>query len=69
MRGDSRKIHFGSSLDDASFRWGYEIWSFVEFVIPMGVDMADGAAWGHDQMIAAHLEPLPPPRPRRLRAA
>ncbi len=49
-----------SVTDDANFRWGYEIWSFVEFVIPMGVDMADGAAWGHDQtMVAAHLEPLP----------
>jgi hypothetical protein len=43
--------------DDTSFRWGYEIWSFVEFVIPMGVDMADGAAWGHDKtMVTAHLE-------------
>lgn len=44
--------------DDTSFRWGYEIWSFLEFVIPMGVDMADGAAWGHDKtMVTAHLEP------------
>ena len=46
--------------DDTSFRWGYEIWSFLCYVIPLGVDLADGAAWGHDQtMIAAHLEPLP----------
>ena len=45
--------------DNTSFRWGYEIWSFVEFVIPLGVDMADGAAWGHDQkMVAAHLNPV-----------
>lgn len=45
--------------DNTSFRWGYEIWSFVDFVIPMGVDMADGAAWGHDQtMVAAHLNPV-----------
>ena len=28
--------------DKADFRWGYEIWSFVEFVIPLGVDIADG---------------------------
>lgn len=49
-----------SITDDTSIRWGYEIWSFIEFVIPLGVDLADGAAWGHDQtMIAAHLEPLP----------
>jgi PEGA domain len=46
--------------DDANFRWGYEIWSFVEFVIPLGIDLADGAAWGHSQtMVATHLEPLP----------
>ena len=49
-----------SITDGTSIRWGYEIWSFIEFVIPLGVDLADGAAWGHDQtMIAAHLEPLP----------
>jgi hypothetical protein len=41
-----------------AFDGAYEIWSFVEFVIPMGVDMADGAAWGHDKtMVTAHLEP------------
>jgi len=46
--------------DNTSFRWGYEIWSFVEFVIPLFVDMADGSAWGHDQtMIAVHLQPTP----------
>jgi len=45
--------------DDATFRWGYEIWSFICYVIPLGVDLADGAAWGHQQtMIAAHLEPI-----------
>ncbi len=45
--------------DDTSFRWGYEIWSFIEWVIPLGIDMADGAAWGHDQtMVATHLEPV-----------
>jgi hypothetical protein len=44
--------------DPTSFRWGYEIWAFVEFVIPMGVDLADGAAWGHDHTtVTAHLEP------------
>jgi hypothetical protein len=48
--------------DDTNFRWGYEIWSFVEFVIPLGVDMADGAAWGHDKtMVTAHLEPSSQP--------
>lgn len=50
--------------DNTSMRSGYEIWSFLVFVIPMGIDMADGAAWGHDQtMVAAHLEPLSPPPP------
>jgi hypothetical protein len=51
-----------ASIDDkTNFRWGYEIWSFVEFVIPMGVDLADGAAWGHQQnMVAAHLEQVTP---------
>ena len=48
--------------DDATFRWGYEIWSFICYVLPMGVDLLDGAAWGHQQtMIAAHLEPVAPP--------
>ncbi len=48
--------------DDATFRWGYEIWSFLCWVLPMGVDLADGAAWGHQQtMIAAHLEPVAQP--------
>ena len=45
--------------DGTSFRWGYEIWSFLEFVLPLGVDLADGAAWGHDDTaIAVHLEPI-----------
>lgn len=45
--------------NDSSFRTGYEIWSFVEFVIPMLVDMGSGAAWGHDQnMVAVHLNPI-----------
>ncbi len=44
---------------DATFRWGYEIWSFVAWVIPLGVDLADGAAWGHQQtMVVAHLDPI-----------
>ncbi len=44
--------------DPTSFRWGYEIWSFVEWVIPMVVDLSDGAAWGHDHLtMTAHLEP------------
>ncbi len=48
--------------DDATFRWGYEAWSFVCYVLPMGVDLLDGAAWGHQQtMIAAHLEPVAQP--------
>jgi hypothetical protein len=47
--------------DDTKFRWGYEIWSFFAYIIPLVVDLADGAAWGHEQtMIAAHLEPVPP---------
>jgi PEGA domain len=51
-----------SIKDDTSLRWGYEIWSFVAFVIPLGVDMADGAAWGHDQtMVAAHMDPVVSP--------
>ncbi len=44
--------------DPTSFRWGYEVWSFIEWVIPMVVDLSDGAAWGHDHLtITAHLEP------------
>jgi hypothetical protein len=44
--------------DPASFRWGYEAWSFIEWVIPMVVDLSDGAAWGHDHLtMTAHLEP------------
>lgn len=51
-----------SLTDDATFRWGYEAWSFIVYVIPLGVDLADGAAWGHQQtMIAAHLEPIGEP--------
>lgn len=47
--------------DATSFRWGYEIWSFLCYIIPMGIDMADGAAWGHDQtMLAVHLDPISP---------
>jgi len=45
--------------DPVDFRWGYEIWSFIDFVIPMGVDLADGAAWGHQQTtVAVHLHPV-----------
>ena len=40
----------------SSFRWGYEIWGFLVYLIPMGVDLADGAAWGHDNLVmTAHL--------------
>jgi hypothetical protein len=45
--------------DDTSLRWKYAIGSFLALVIPLGVDLADGAAWGHDQtVITVHLEPL-----------
>lgn len=48
--------------DDASFRWGYEFWSFVAYVIPLVVDLSDGAAWGHEQtMIAGHLQHVAQP--------
>ncbi|MGB0059650.1 PEGA domain-containing protein [Candidatus Binatus sp.] len=44
--------------DPTSFRWGYEIWAFIAYVIPMVVDLSDGAAWGHDHLtMTAHLEP------------
>ena len=44
----------------ATFRWGYEVWSFVEFVVPMVIDMSYGAAWGHDPTtIAERLDALP----------
>ncbi|HUO04803.1 MAG TPA: PEGA domain-containing protein [Candidatus Binataceae bacterium] len=44
--------------DPATFRSGYELWSFLCYVIPLVVDLSDGAAWGHDQtMVAVHLEP------------
>jgi len=43
--------------DPTSIRWGYETWAFLEFVIPMVVDLSDGAAWGHDHLtMTAHLE-------------
>jgi hypothetical protein len=44
--------------DPASFRWGYEAWAFLMYIVPMVVDLSDGAAWGHDHlMMTAHLEP------------
>jgi hypothetical protein len=44
--------------DPVSFRWGYEAWAFLAYIIPMVVDMSDGAAWGHDHLtLTAHLEP------------
>jgi PEGA domain-containing protein len=44
--------------DPASFRWGYEAWAFIAYIIPMVVDLSDGAAWGHDHLtMTAHLEP------------
>jgi len=48
----------------AEFRWGYEAWSFIEWVIPMVVDLSDGAAWGHEHLtMTAHLEPNGQPNP------
>jgi len=48
--------------DSASFRWGYEAWAFIAYVIPMVVDLSDGAAWGHDHLtMTAHLEPAGQP--------
>ena len=48
----------------ANFRSGYEIWAFIAWVIPFIVDLADGAAWGHDPTtITAHLDPLAQPSP------
>jgi hypothetical protein len=50
--------------DPAKFRWGYEAWSFIEWVIPMVVDLSDGAAWGHEHLtMTAHLEPNGQPNP------
>jgi hypothetical protein len=50
--------------DPTSFRWGYEAFSFIEWVIPMVVDLSDGAAWGHDHLtMTAHLEPNGQPTP------
>jgi PEGA domain len=44
--------------DPVSFRWGYEAWAFIAYIIPMVVDLSDGAAWGHDHLtMTAHLEP------------
>ena len=44
--------------DPVSFRWGYEAWAFLAYIIPMIVDLSDGAAWGHDHLtMTAHLEP------------
>ena len=44
--------------DPVSFRWGYEAWAFLAYIIPMVVDLSDGAAWGHDHLtMTAHLEP------------
>lgn len=44
--------------DPASFRWGYEAWAFIAYIIPMVVDLSDGAAWGHDHLtMTAHLAP------------
>jgi hypothetical protein len=44
--------------DPVSFRWGYEAWAFIAYVIPMVIDLSDGAAWGHDHLtMTAHLAP------------
>jgi PEGA domain len=46
----------------ARFRWGWELLSFVSYVIPVLVDVNEGAAWGHDQTtITADLEPVARP--------
>ncbi len=46
--------------NEANFRWGYEIWAFLAYIIPGIVDCADGAAWGHDDLVmTTHLEPIP----------
>ena len=45
--------------NEANFRWGYEIWAFLAYIIPGIVDCADGAAWGHDNLVmTTHLEPV-----------
>jgi hypothetical protein len=50
--------HSEDLQDPATFRWGYEACAFIAYVIPMVVDLSDGAAWGHDHLtLAAHLEP------------
>jgi PEGA domain len=46
--------------NEADFRWGYEVWAFLIYIIPGVVDCADGAAWGHDNLVmTTHLEPIP----------
>lgn len=48
-----------SMQNEANFRWGYEIWAFLAYIIPGIVDCADGAAWGHDNLVmTTHLEPV-----------
>jgi len=50
--------------NEANFRWGYEIWAFLVYIIPGVVDCADGAAWGHDNLVmTTHLEPVAQPSP------
>ncbi|HUA36546.1 MAG TPA: PEGA domain-containing protein [Candidatus Binataceae bacterium] len=50
--------------DPAKTRWGYEAFSFVEWVVPVFIDMGTGAAWGHDQLsLTTHLEPSPQASP------
>ena len=44
--------------NEANFRWGYEVWGFLAYIIPDVVDCADGAAWGHENLVmTTHLEP------------
>jgi PEGA domain len=53
--------------DDATFRWGWETWAFLAYIIPCVVDLSSGAAWGHQQtMLVAHLEPMPQGGPAAL---
>ncbi len=55
---------------EANFRWGYEIWAFIAYVIPFVVDLSDGAAWGHDPTtLTTHLEPIAQPSPAAPSAA
>ncbi len=56
--------------NEATFRWGYEVWAFLVYIIPGVVDCADGAAWGHDNLVmTTHLTPIAQPSPAAPTAA